>query len=352
VHNFDRMPGTRNRTILVVDDENSIGCLIEELLEGEGYDVLHADNADKAMQVIADHRIDGFLLDVEMPGKDGIVLCRKIREIETYAVAPILFVTSTTTNLEKAFAAGCDDLINKPIDALVLRARLNGHMKRAEFSKELSNTRRMLDHYVSKRTKEIAEIAARTGVLPSPVQRELVVLFSDIRGFTALSDELAPQKLFSLVSAELAQQVHLIYEYGGYVDKFGGDGLMAVFDGPERVSQSCLCALHIIEGTGRKITGDARIQQLGVGIHMGQVVIGNIGSPEHFDYSVIGSAVNLAARLCGQAKPLSIVVSEAIRNAAVHDSRLDFQSEHTVEIRGLKHPVTVYALSRGDGSNA
>ena len=77
-----------------------------------------------------------------------------------------------------------------------------------------------------------------------------------------------------------------------------------------------------------------------------RAVVGNIGSPEHLDYSAIGSTVNLAARLCGQAEALSIVVSKAVRDAVANDERLYFHSERSVSIRGVREPVTVYALSR------
>ncbi|PYR99886.1 MAG: hypothetical protein DMG12_19370 [Acidobacteria bacterium] len=280
----------RGRKVLIVDDEEAVRRLIAELVEREGYDVLHANSAESAMATASRYRIDAFLLDLDMPGTSGTTLCRMIRGIKEYEAVPIVFVTGTTSNLEEAFAAGCDDLINKPIDPLVLRARLNGHVQRAEYAKQLSSTRRMLDHYVSKRTREVAEKAAQTGILPSPKKRDVVILFTDIRGFTALSEELDPDELFSLVSAQLGMQVHLIYEHRGYVDKFGGDGLMSVFDGEDMAIQSCLCALRIMEGAHRTTGGDRRIHQLGIGIHMGPVVIGNIGSAEHFDYSVIGNA--------------------------------------------------------------
>src|SRR2546422_4288734 len=132
-----------------------------------------------------------------------------------------------------------------------------------------------------------------------------------------------PEKLFSLLSACLAEQVELIYEFGGYVDKFAGDGVMAVFDGKDYVRQGCLCALRIMQSARKSDgTGEQRIRQLGIGIHAGRVVIGNIGSPEHLDYSVIGTTVNLAARLCGHAEPMSIVVSSAVRDAVPNDLQL------------------------------
>ena len=333
------------RKILVVDDDEAVRSVIVELLERDGYDALQANSAESAMIALSMNRIDGFLLDIDMPETNGISLCRMIRQIKDYEAAPILFATGSTTNLDEAFAAGCNDFISKPIEPLVLRARLRGHLQRTEYAQLLSSTRRMLDHYVSKATREVAENAAQTGLLPLPQRREVVILFTDIRGFTALSEEIDSDELFSLVSAQLAMQVQFIYKYGGYVDKFGGDGLMAVFDGNDMVGQSCLCALQIVEMSNQTTLGDQRIRQLGIGIHMGSVVIGNIGSHEHFDYSVIGSAVNLAARLCGQATPMSIVVSKAVREEARGVGGLHFTSERTVSIRGLKDPITVYTLS-------
>jgi adenylate cyclase len=332
------------RKVLIVDDDEPIRRLIGAMIERDGYDPLLADSGESALVTTSTNHVEAFLLDINLPGMSGFSLCRKIREIQQYQTAPILFVTSTVNNLEDAFAAGCDDLINKPIDSLVLRARLKAHIQRAEYAQLLSSTRRMLDQYVSKRTREIAEKAAMTGVLPSPIQREVVILFTDIRGFTALSEEIAPDELFSLISTELAMQVHLIYRHGGYVDKFGGDGLMAVFDSDEMVTQSCLCALEIME-TVHQRTGHHPRMPLCIGIHLGSVVIGNIGSPEHFDYSVIGSAVNLAARLCGHATPMSIIVSKAVRDAAIGDNRLRFDFGQEVPIRGLKDLVTVYKLA-------
>lgn len=340
------------RKILVVDDEEAVRHWVAEFLRSEGYDVLEADGAEAAIAAMPGHRLDGFLLDIDMPGASGTALCRRIRGIQEYETAPIMFVTGSTANQEEAFAAGCDDLIDKPFDPLVLRARLHGHLARAETARMLDGTRRMLDRYVSRRTREVAELEARTGTLSRPERRDVVILFTDIRGFTALSEDIEPGELFSLVSAQLEAQVRLVHEYGGYVDKFGGDGIMAIFEGGGKAAQSCRCALHIMESARRTAVGDQRIRQLGIGIHSGPVVIGNIGSSEHLDYSAIGNAVNLAARLCGQATAMSIVVSKAIRDAAMDDSRLRFDAERQAAIRGLKDPVTVYTLGAADDDSS
>lgn len=336
------------RTILVVDDDDLVRSTIAAMLERQGYTVLEAESGDQATAIAKTNRIDTFLLDMEMPGTSGIELCRIIRAMDAYRATPILFVTGAgeQSHLAEAFAAGCDDFINKPVDAVVLRARVRGHLGRLEYFQQLERARRALDHYLSKRTREVVEASSRSGKVLPPEQRDVVVLFTDIRGFTALADEMEPEKLFSLLSAWLAEQVDLIYEFGGYVDKFAGDGLMAVFDSEGRVRQGCLCALRIMQSARNSDGGgDEKIRKLAIGIHAGRVVIGNIGSPEHLDYSVIGTTVNLAARLCGLAEPMSILASRAIRDAAPNDIPLHFHSEEQVAIRGLAEPVTVYTLT-------
>jgi len=334
------------KTIMVIEDDESGRYLLSALLEGDGYEVLQASNGLSALESAQRHRIDAFLLDMDLPDINGIEVCRKIRAITAYNVTPVVFITGSdqTERLSGAFSAGADDFIAKPIEAPVLRARLQGHLRRMEYFNQLQRTQGMLAQYVSRRTIEIIEKASITGIAPAPEKRDVTICFTDIRGFTALSEEMDATTLFGLISARLTQQVGLVYEHGGYVDKFGGDGIMAVFDGIHGVRQSCLCAIRIIENAKADIQS-AGLTPLGIGIHCGPAVIGNIGSQEHLDYSVIGTTVNLAARLCGHAEPMSIIVSKAIRDSARADHRFSFQSERQVPIRGLKQPVTVYALS-------
>jgi len=295
--------------------------------------------------------VDVFLLDIEMPAMSGLSLCKALRNMDKYKLAPILFLTGTNSNIDAAFAAGCDDVLGKPVDPLILRARLTGHVRRMEDAQKLERIEKMLDHYISKRTREIVKTAAQKGSFPPPVYRDVAILFTDVRGFTALSEDIDAHRLFSLVSTQLAIQVDLVYRHGGYVDKYGGDGLLAVFDHDEnenRAVQASLCALEIMAAARRSTTGDPRIRQLGIGINSGRVVVGNIGSSDYFDYTVIGNAVNLAARLCGHAAPMSIVVSKAVRDAALMEPRLRFHSERAVTVRGIKDPVSVYELSAAE----
>jgi len=223
--------------------------MIADFLRGLRYNVLQAGTVDRALAIAKETPVGAFLVDVQLRGQSGLDVCRAIRQLEEYKASPIIVITGLQEReiLVEAFAAGCDDFVNKPIDGVVLLARLRALLQRMEYFEELERTRRMLNRYLSTRTREVAEATTKTGEMPAPEQRDLVILFTDIRGFTALSEEMRPDELFSHVSAQLEDQVNLVYEHGGYVDKFGGDGVMAVFDRADRVRQSCLCAIRMVE---------------------------------------------------------------------------------------------------------
>ena len=337
------------RTILIVDDEADVREALQRFIKPEGYDVIQAESGEQGIALARKTQIDAFLVDIEMPRMTGIDLCRAVRTMERYKATPIIFLTGQNDDavLEEAFTSGGNDFVSKTCPVPVLRARLRSHLQRMEYLQRLERMRVVLKQYLSRRTLEVVEDASASGVLPPPEEKELAICFTDMRGFTALSEETEATRLFSLISAVLAEQVNLIHEYGGYVDKFGGDGVMAIFDGPQMVLQSCLCALRIIDVAKEQHAGLEEIRRFGIGIHTGRAVIGNIGSPQHLDYSAIGTTVNVAARLCGQADATSIAVSKAVRDAVSDDKRVKFLNERQVPIRGIKGPVTVYTLIRG-----
>ena len=342
--------GSPARTILLVEDTEPVRKMIEGMLFQRGYQVVATPSAEEALQSMESVMVDGFLLDISLPGMDGIDLCRHIRANARYRVAPVIFLTGADEheNLDPAFAAGGDDFITKPFSAELLDVRLRRHFERTEYYNQLVQAQSALRRYVSHELSRVIDSSLSSGKPLEPEARDVSICFTDIRGFTALSEDLDPLTLFSLLNTYLAEQVHQVHTHGGYIDKFGGDGLMAVFEGPDKETRSCLCALDILEHA-RELP-DAPVQtlrQLGIGIHTGRAVVGNLGSKEHQDYTAIGNTVNLAARLCGVAAPLSVVVSDDVRRAVGAHGRLRFVDGRQVPIRGLRHQVTVYDLAQG-----
>ena len=343
------MVSVQRKTVLIVDDQSTARGVLRRMLERAGYRVMEAESGEQALALAADSAVDAVVLDVKMPGIGGIETCRRLRATQRHRITPILVVTALDERqaLTSAFAAGCDDFIPKPIEPVVLEARLHSHLQRAELYFQLERVRSSLNRYLSPRTRQIAEQYSESGVVPAPQQVDVCVLFTDIRGFTQLSQDIEAECLFALLSGQLAAQVDLVYRHGGYVDKYAGDGIMAVFEGEGRAVRGCLCALDIV-AQARQVSSEAgeRLVAVGCGMHQGPAVIGNIGSPEHLDYSVIGESVNLAARLCGFAEPMSIIVSDSVRHAVQSDSQLYFDHPRSVVVKGFRQPVAVSELQR------
>jgi len=344
----------KGKTILVVDDDRTTRLIIAQMLQAEGFVVEQAGSGEECLQAASEKAIDGFLIDINMPGIGGIELCRELRAMEAYSITPIIFITSLDehANLGEVFDAGATDFINKPINNVVLKARLLAHMQRVEYFIKIERVRGYLNRYISNRTQKMVETYSQTGVLPAPEHREVCVMFTDVRGFTSLSQRIDPEVLFAKLNAQLGMQVDRVYRHGGYIDKFGGDGLMAIFDSEDMASRACHCALEILDIVQSNQGDNGKyILPIGIGLHMGKVLIGNIGSEEHLDYSAIGEAVNLAARLCSHAEAMTIDASEVIVKAAGVDQGLRFTAPLTVNIRGIKEPVSIYKVKQADGAS-
>ena len=338
------MPGY----VAIVDDEEGIRDVLRVFLEDEGYKVSTATNCAELLTLAREEAIDAFIVDIEIRGEDGTELCRNIRAIDEHVRTPILCITGNDSPdiLLRAFNAGADDFLQKPMNMVSLLTRLRTHLQKTDYFKKLERARLMMKRYLSPRVATLAEEYSETGKVPNPEERQVAILFTDIRGFTALSESLDPVQLFASLSENLREQIETVYEFGGYVDKFNGDGLMAVFDAEDMVEKCCLCALRTMERTTRSISSSGETFPIGMGIHTGRVVIGNIGSETHLDHSAIGTNVNLAARLCGYAQPETIIVSDAVREIMNGKAGLEFIDPREVQMRGVSSLVKIYRLVR------
>jgi adenylate cyclase len=194
--------------------------------------------------------------------------------------------------------------------------------------------------------------------------REITVLFSDIRGFTTLSEQVDPVEMVAQLNEYFEAMVEVVAAEQGAVDKFLGDGLMAIFGAPARhedhalrASRAATAMLDRLDGVNRdRAARDLAPLRIGIGLHTGRAVVGNVGSPPfRVDFTAIGDTVNLAARLEAMTKELGAVVvtSESTRDAArAHDSagELSFDELGTVVARGRTEPTRVFSLERVDSS--
>ncbi|MCK8515394.1 adenylate/guanylate cyclase domain-containing response regulator [Methylonatrum kenyense] len=341
--------GKAGRPILVVGARGEALTIAKTVLSLDGQQMLVAEDGPTATRLVRQRDVDAILIDLEDCGGDGIALCTELRSQPGHAFTPIVIATlaADCDTWRRAFAAGCDDVLRKPLESVVFRARLENLLRKAQSAHDLERVRHSLSRYVSPRLQQILQ-AEQPG---APREQDVCILFSDIRDFTFKSESMPADELFANLSFQLGAQVEAVYAHGGYVDKFSGDGIMAVFDARDMMQAACRCALDIMAQT-RKLAArsSSGCMPLGIGIHRGPVVAGNIGSGSHLDYTVIGRTVNLAARLCGHAASMDIVVSKDIEQALHAVRGFGFRNGRYVKIRGFAEPVRLFNLMGADDS--
>ena len=181
-------------------------------------------------------------------------------------------------------------------------------------------------------------------------KRPVVILFSDIRGFTRISETMGPDDIATLLTEYFTAMVEIVFEHGGTLDKFMGDAMMALWGAPiarddaaDRAMQCALDQLAALEKLNARWTAQGRpALRIGIGINFGEVFAGNIGSDRRLEYTVIGDAVNTASRLCSSAGPNEVLISEAFYRALRQPPEVE--ARHAIKVKGKSKPVPTYRV--------
>ena len=197
------------------------------------------------------------------------------------------------------------------------------------------------------------QIASQEGeVQLGGAKRPVVVFFSDIRGFTSMSETMVPDDIARLLTEYFTEMVEIVFKHGGTLDKFMGDAIMALWGAPiaheDDADRAMLAAVEmqeVLQELNQKWAGEGRQQvNIGIGINFGEVFAGNIGSQQRLEYTVIGDAVNVASRLCSKAKGGDILVSEPFMQALKRPPQLE--ALEPIELKGKANAVQVYRVKR------
>jgi class 3 adenylate cyclase len=358
--------------ILVVDDVPVNVKLLADLLTVKGYDVVTAANGAEALAKVEKDRPGIVLLDVMMPGMSGYDVCRKIRENPATTMLPIIMVTALDPSQErvKGIEAGADDFLSKPINQPELLARVKSLLRIKVLHDELADWNRTLEQRVEQQlaqldrlerlkrffSPQLAELIV-SGETEDPLKshrREITVVFLDLRGFTAFAETAEPEEVMGVLREYHAVMGRLILRHEGTLERFTGDGMMIFFNDPVPVADAAERAVRMA-GAMRDQVDELLVKwrkrgyelDFGVGIEQGYATIGAIGFEGRMDYGAIGTVTNMAARLCGEAKPRQILISQRVLGAV--EALIEVEDLGSLTLKGFSKPVpafNVLALKR------
>jgi adenylate cyclase len=346
--------------------------LLESILVPNGYEVLPASSGPEAIELLKAQSLDLVLLDVQMAGMNGYEVCRRIRADEATSFLPVVIVTSHSEEARvDAIEAGADDFIMKPFNQQELLARVRSLLRIKRYhdaneaqAAELAEWNRTLEARVSEQVAELetmsrlrrflsptlAEVILTQGeeILESH-RREIAVLFADLRGWTDFSATTEPEEVMRVIGSFHAAIGDVIVKYEATVGWFAGDGLMVWFNDPipcpDPAARAVRTAIEMREAVAELTTQWLRRGHeldFSIGIALGYATLGRIGYDGRYDYGAVGSVCNLASRLCDEALPGQIVVSQRV--LADVEEIVTAVPLGALVLKGFGKPVQAYAV--------
>lgn len=338
-------PPKKGFQILIVDDEPVNLQVLVNHLSLQNYAITQAANGMEALELIDQgSKPDLILLDIMMPKMTGYELCQKIRERFPANELPVVLLTAKNqvSDLVEGFSAGANDYLTKPVLKNELLARIKTHIRLAKINEAYG---RFVPHEFLQFLERESIIDVQLG---DQVQQEMTVLFADIRSFTNLSEKMSPKENFDFLNAYLSRVSPVIRKYHGFIDKYIGDAVMALF--PQATDDAVQAAIEMqkqvsLYNVYRQQTGEEPIA-IGIGLHTGSLMLGTVGEPERMEGTVIADAVNLASRLEGLTKVygVDILISEKTLYGLDDSQKYHYRFLGRVRVKGKSQPVDVFEV--------
>ena len=335
--------------ILVVDDDPINQQVLANHLSLGNYSITQAMDGAQALTILdEDTHFDLILLDVMMPKMSGYEVCQKIREKYLPSELPVLMVTAKNqiSDLVEGLGSGANDYIAKPFSKNELLARIKTHLNLLKINSAYG---RFIPNEFIRTLGHESIIDVQLG---DQIQGEMTILFSDIRSFTKLSEGMTPKENFNFLNDYLKRVIPSIRNCNGFIDKYIGDAIVALF--PAQPDDAVRAGIHMLQqlpayNAERKAAGEKPIK-IGVGLHLGSLMLGTIGDEIRMDGTVISDAVNLTSRLEGLTKKFgaSIVISQSTLESLAKPEAYRHRFLGKVKVVGKTDVVPVYEIYDGD----
>lgn len=345
-----RAPVTDHKAvILTVDDDLINQQVLTSHLASAGYGIVKAETGPEAIEKINQGlQPDLILMDVMMPGMTGFEATRKIRESLPAAQCPIIFLTARKSekDIVEGIQCGGNDYLAKPFYKNELLARIESHIT-------LARTARAYARFVP---WELLNLLKKESILDvqlgDRVESEMTILFADMRSFTSLSEEKSPLEAFQFLGDYLKKISPIVRENGGFIDKFIGDAIMAVFPGgPDDAIKASTDMVNKLEELRDQLKGTAKKKiGLAVGINHGPLVLGTLGNHEQMQGTVISDTVNTAARLEALAKRLSckVLITEEAFAQVKNKNLIAHRYLGRLDVKGKQQSVGAVEIFESD----
>lgn len=368
--------------ILVVDDEPDLESIIRQRFRRQirknEYEFAFAQNGVEALEILKnDQAIDLVMTDINMPVMDGLTLLTNLESDFSQCRSVVVSAYGDMDNIRTAMNRGAFDFLTKPIDledlditirkTLQLVSELKEKIdlqaqkeKAQEEALELERKNRFIrETFGCFLTDEVVDtlLESPEGLKLGGEMREVSILMSDLRGFSSMSEGLAPDQVVHIINRYLEEMVNVILDFGGTIDEFIGDAILVIFGAPitreDHAERAVACALAMQKAMTSVNDANKRdglpMLEMGIGVNTGEVVVGNIGSPKRMKYGVVGSHVNLTARIESCTIGGQLLISETTFQRVGSAAKIHEKMQITA--KGFKDPVNIYDVKGIEGEH-
>jgi adenylate cyclase len=354
-----------NRILIVDDEPFNLDLLEQELMEYD-YVLERAVDGVDALEKTDSFRPDLILLDYMMPKMSGLEVVQRLRANEKHKGIPVILLTAKASQEDKiaGLDAGADDYVTKPFDSFELLARVRAMLRIKQLHDQLDEWNRTLAQKVQQQVAELERMNRLKRYLSPQIaetilsddeslfkthRREITIVFLDLRGFTAFSDNAEPEEVMDFLRAYHAEMGQLVFKFDGTLERFMGDGVVVIFNDPIR------CADHTQKAVQMTLEMRDRVKELrkawlkkgydldlGVGLAAGYATLGTVGFESRMDYGTVGNLPNLAARMCAEARGGQILTDQKTMTRI--EDLFDAEMLPELQLKGISRPVVAYNI--------